>query len=166
MTTCLAIQVLLIGLMSLPNQEVFILFHPLIYIAKLNIEMTMASLIVQLARTGRADAYRHHPASQHHSSTPRARDSTAAGQRQHDIISDDRGIAMKNFSESRIRASCSGTRDSDAEEFTHGGIQRTTEFQVTVHHSSPGNSPESMVEDTKGSSRLEDEIWLTGSHAR
>lgn len=32
------IQVLLIGLMSLPNQEVFILFHPLVYTAKLNIE--------------------------------------------------------------------------------------------------------------------------------
>lgn len=73
---------------------------------------------------------------------------------------------MKNFSESRIRASFSGTRDGEAEDnIPHGGIQRTTEFQVTVHHSSPSNSPGSLDEDNKGGSHLEDEVWLT-SHAR
>lgn len=43
-------QVLLIGLMSLPNQVVYVQFHPVTYMVKLNIEMSMASLISRLAR--------------------------------------------------------------------------------------------------------------------
>ncbi|KAF2014175.1 hypothetical protein BU24DRAFT_348590 [Aaosphaeria arxii CBS 175.79] len=40
---------LLIGLMFLPNQVVYIQFHPVVYMVKLNIEMSMASLVVRLA---------------------------------------------------------------------------------------------------------------------
>lgn len=43
-------QILLIGLMSLPNQVVFIQFHPVVYLVKLNIEMSMADMITHLAR--------------------------------------------------------------------------------------------------------------------
>ncbi len=43
-------QVMLIGLMSLPNQVVYVQFHPVAYMVKLNIEMSMASLIARLAR--------------------------------------------------------------------------------------------------------------------
>lgn len=43
-------QVMLIGLMSLPNQVVYVQFHPVAYMVKLNIEMSMASLISRLAR--------------------------------------------------------------------------------------------------------------------
>lgn len=49
---------MLIGLMSLPNQVVYIQFHPVAYTVKLNIEMSMASLIVRLAR-GNTDADLH-----------------------------------------------------------------------------------------------------------
>ncbi|KAK7928696.1 hypothetical protein PG985_005694 [Apiospora marii] len=38
-------------LMFLPNQVVFIQFHPVTYIVKLNIEMAMANMIRKLART-------------------------------------------------------------------------------------------------------------------
>jgi hypothetical protein len=41
---------MLIGLMSLPNQVVYVQFHPVAYMVKLNIEMSMASLISRLAR--------------------------------------------------------------------------------------------------------------------
>lgn len=41
---------MLIGLMFLRNQIVYIQFHPVTYMVKLNIEMTMASLVVRLAR--------------------------------------------------------------------------------------------------------------------
>jgi hypothetical protein len=41
---------MLIGLMSLPNQVVYVQFHPVAYMVKLNIEMSMASLIKKLAR--------------------------------------------------------------------------------------------------------------------
>jgi hypothetical protein len=43
-------QGLLIGLMFLKNPIVYIQFHPVVYMVKLNIEMSMASLIVRLAQ--------------------------------------------------------------------------------------------------------------------
>lgn len=46
---------MLLGLMSLPNEVVYVQFHPVAYMVKLNIEMSMASLITRLAtdqRTG------------------------------------------------------------------------------------------------------------------
>ena len=42
--------------MWLPNQVVFIQFHPVVYIVKLNIEMSMASLVVKLAQ-GKSDVH-------------------------------------------------------------------------------------------------------------
>ncbi|CAA9958052.1 hypothetical protein PTMSG1_01626 [Pyrenophora teres f. maculata] len=50
MVLSVAMDALLIGLMFLPNQVVYIQFHPVVYMVKLNIEMSMASLVVRLAR--------------------------------------------------------------------------------------------------------------------
>ncbi|GKT65052.1 hypothetical protein ColTof4_07442 [Colletotrichum tofieldiae] len=50
MILSIAMDALLIGLMSLPNQVVYIQFHPVAYMVKLNIEMSMASLITRLAK--------------------------------------------------------------------------------------------------------------------
>lgn len=184
--------------MSLPNQEVFILFHPLIYMAKLNIEMTMASLIVKLARTGRADAYQHHQTSQHGNSSGTPHRHGGMGKRGKnnknnnndrmskraggasdvedccvDMVDDDldgthngneRDVALKTFTESRIRSSSDergGQRKAAAAVVTHGGIQRTREFQVTIHHSSAA----SLDDDAKGSggsvATNDDDAWLT-----
>jgi hypothetical protein len=46
---------MLIGMMFLKNQVVYIQYHPVCYIVKLNIEMSMASLVVRLAQ-GKSDA--------------------------------------------------------------------------------------------------------------
>ncbi len=48
---------MLIGLMSLPNQVVYIQFHPVAYMVKLNIELSMASLITKLAYRGLSDDF-------------------------------------------------------------------------------------------------------------
>lgn len=50
MVLSIAMDALLIGLMFLPNQVVYVQFHPVVYMVKLNIEMSMASLVVRLAR--------------------------------------------------------------------------------------------------------------------
>jgi len=50
MVLSIAMDALLIGLMFLPNQVVYIQFHPVVYMVKLNIEMSMASLVVRLAQ--------------------------------------------------------------------------------------------------------------------
>ncbi|KAI1307753.1 hypothetical protein F5Y03DRAFT_405404 [Xylaria venustula] len=46
----LSMDVLIIGMMSLPNTFVYMQFHPLAYIVKLNIELSMADLIAKIAR--------------------------------------------------------------------------------------------------------------------
>ncbi|CRK14851.1 hypothetical protein BN1723_010505 [Verticillium longisporum] len=46
----LSMDVLIIAMMSLPNTFVYMQFHPLTYIVKLNIEMIMADLIGKIAR--------------------------------------------------------------------------------------------------------------------
>lgn len=43
------LKVMLIGLLFLPNSLVYTQFHPVAYMVKLNIEMTMASLIKKIA---------------------------------------------------------------------------------------------------------------------
>ncbi|KAI4762906.1 hypothetical protein E4T51_04140 [Aureobasidium sp. EXF-12344] len=50
-----AMDVMLIGLMSLKNHTLFVQFHPVAYMAKLNIEMSMADMIVKVARTSEND---------------------------------------------------------------------------------------------------------------
>ncbi|KAB8213064.1 hypothetical protein BDV33DRAFT_210567 [Aspergillus novoparasiticus] len=46
----IGLDALLIGLMSLQNQLVYIQFHPVVYVAKLNIELAMAELLKEAAR--------------------------------------------------------------------------------------------------------------------
>ncbi|KAF1947038.1 hypothetical protein EJ02DRAFT_334813 [Clathrospora elynae] len=50
MVLSIGMDALLIGLMFLKNQVVYIQFHPVVYMVKLNIEMSMASLVVRLAQ--------------------------------------------------------------------------------------------------------------------
>ncbi|ROV90936.1 hypothetical protein VMCG_09990 [Cytospora schulzeri] len=148
MTISVLLDVLLIGLMSLPNQAVFMLFHPLVYTAKLNIEMTMASLIVKLARNGRSDAY--FPESHSHH-TNHGMPHAVEGEPN----PNEREVALKTFTESKIRASYSGGSE-EAGEVPNGGIQRTREFQVTVHRTS-----DSMDDTKECAVGADDEVWLT-----
>ncbi|KAH6887042.1 hypothetical protein B0T10DRAFT_575493 [Thelonectria olida] len=46
----ITLDVLLIGMMSLPNSFVYVQFHPLVYLVKLHIEMNMADLIGKVVR--------------------------------------------------------------------------------------------------------------------
>ncbi|KAG5794569.1 hypothetical protein H9Q69_006385 [Fusarium xylarioides] len=51
----IALDILLISMMSLPNGFVYIQFHPLVYLLKLHIEMNMADLIGKVVRAGNND---------------------------------------------------------------------------------------------------------------
>ncbi|KAF2816610.1 uncharacterized protein BDZ99DRAFT_376053, partial [Mytilinidion resinicola] len=54
----LAMDVLIVGMMSLPNTFVYVQFHPLAYLVKLNIELSMADLISKVVRgSDRTDAF-------------------------------------------------------------------------------------------------------------
>ncbi|KAI5465369.1 hypothetical protein BGZ63DRAFT_469662 [Mariannaea sp. PMI_226] len=49
-TLSMAMDVLLIAMMSLPNDIVYVMFHPLAYLVKLHIEMNMAELITKVVK--------------------------------------------------------------------------------------------------------------------
>ncbi|KAH7305944.1 hypothetical protein B0I35DRAFT_454174 [Stachybotrys elegans] len=55
MIVSIAMDAMLVGTMFLKNGIVYIQFHPVAYMVKLNIEMSMANLITRLARKGRSD---------------------------------------------------------------------------------------------------------------
>ncbi|KAH6951437.1 hypothetical protein DER45DRAFT_383334 [Fusarium avenaceum] len=118
---------MLIGLMSLPNQVVYVQFHPVAYMVKLNIEMSMAKLITRLAKGENADDY--YPSmsqSGHGHSNQRTNDAPWT-----------QGNNVQLTHRSRVVA---GNSDDDLPGAAHRnnggpGIHRRTEFEVTVETS-------------------------------
>ncbi|OLL26041.1 hypothetical protein NEOLI_004255 [Neolecta irregularis DAH-3] len=58
----LSMDVLIIAMMSYPNDFVYMQFHPVAYLVKLNIEMAMSDLMVRIAAEGKDNVFR----SKHH----------------------------------------------------------------------------------------------------
>lgn len=78
MVVSIAMDLMLICLMSLKNQVVYIQFHPVAYMVKLNIEMEMASLITKLAR-GSVDDRNNEVRFQSSSQNPHSTNPTSIG---------------------------------------------------------------------------------------
>lgn len=146
MIVSILMDVMLIGLMFLPNPVVFIQFHPVAYMVKLNIEMSMASLIARLAKT-QENSFGFNSLSY-----PNARND-ATGNR--DNIQNVHG---ENFTVVKAEGAPSDIELGAMDKPT-GGIHRR--FDVEIHTSAKsldgGNSDDSYY-------RLEDEATLT-SHA-
>ncbi|KAK4092421.1 hypothetical protein Purlil1_3042 [Purpureocillium lilacinum] len=98
---------LLIGLMSLPNQVVYIQFHPVAYMVKLNIEMSMADLITRLARSENADT--HLPSSSNNRVTTGQGRSTGQWAHKYTMQSINRSNAASEDSSSSDRGELSAT---------------------------------------------------------
>ncbi|QPC70702.1 hypothetical protein HYE68_001454 [Fusarium pseudograminearum] len=117
---------MLIGLMSLPNQVVFIQFHPVAYMVKLNIEMSMAKLITRLAKGENSDDY--YPSlsqSGHGRSTNRLEDAPWTN-------------GVNNVQLTHRSKVVAGDSDDDLPGMSRNhngpGIHQRTEFQVTVEN--------------------------------
>jgi hypothetical protein len=116
---------MLIGLMWLPNQSVFIQFHPVTYMVKLNIEMSMAKLITRLASRGSSDEYYPEMSNSH----------PTEGQSGHRSTADHsspwaHGNSMQLAQMSKVVA---GDSDDDVRSSTDlPGIHRRTEIEVVV----------------------------------
>ncbi|KAK9416991.1 hypothetical protein SUNI508_09230 [Seiridium unicorne] len=149
MVVSILMDAMLIGLMSLPNQVVYIQFHPVAYMVKLNIEMSMATLITRLARHGSNDV---------HMNTLSESDRRRQYGTDENATAPARDVGLKSFTRSKIR------HDPDDVDPAHGGgIQRTYDVNVTVQQSNPGESVHkgrTVMFDKMG----EDELGLT-SHA-
>ncbi|RBR26950.1 uncharacterized protein FIESC28_00218 [Fusarium coffeatum] len=145
MIVSILMDAMLIGLMWLPNQVVYIQFHPVAYMVKLNIEMSMAKLITRLAKGENADDY--YP-SLSHSGHGRS------GHRTEDAPWTTGGNNLQLTHRSKVVAG-----DSDDDLPNRGpGIHQRTEFQVTVENS-PDRNPFKGGSDT-------DEIPLTHGHPK
>ncbi|CAF3532397.1 unnamed protein product [Fusarium graminearum] len=119
---------MLIGLMSLPNQVVFIQFHPVAYMVKLNIEMSMAKLITRLAKGENSDDY--YPSLSHSGrgrSTNRLEDAPWTN-------------GVNNVQLTHRSKVVAGDSDDDLPGMPRNhngpGIHQRTEFQVTVENGS------------------------------
>lgn len=113
--------------MFLENQVVYIQFHPVVYMVKLNIEMSMASLVVRLAQgkpQNDMEPERFHSSTDHASHT-RSGTSRLGGSRLQNIQLSSRskkGAAMTKSN---------GLSKIDSDE-SLGGIECRTDLNITV----------------------------------
>lgn len=143
---------MLVALLSLPNELVYIQFHPVCYMVKLNIEMSMASLITRLA-TGKSDAnYSSQSGLGYANNRP-----TMGGTMFHNKGKSDVGLKYLAQSKSKL---------DTVEEITgdKGGINRRDDYEVTIHQESPSSTmgrrhstPRVWMKD------MEDEMSLTSN---
>ena len=155
--------------MFLPNQTVFIQFHPVTYIVKLNIEMAMANLIRKLAQNGHADARQDESGT---SSTHPYGYGTESFGRGHN---QDRELTTYTRTINHNKAERPGSAAGSDDSGFGGGIQKTMQYNVTVddaaevkggagatHHSNNKPAPKPLSDSSS------DEISLArhaGPHA-
>ncbi|KAI4816159.1 hypothetical protein E4T45_10607, partial [Aureobasidium sp. EXF-8846] len=158
----LAMDVLIIAMMSLKNSFVYMQFHPLAYIVKLNIEMTMSELISKVARaqnnphgavmpstsTGDRTGGRSRITKTGDDKTLTQSKIHAFSGRSEDMemgILENSGPPHNNNLHTQIEADNSSTDGSDRDDESIGKatgfvVRRKQEFHVRVEHATP--SPE------------------------
>ncbi|KZM25774.1 uncharacterized protein EKO05_0002561 [Ascochyta rabiei] len=137
MVVSIAMDGLLIGLMFLKNPIVYIQFHPVVYMVKLNIEMSMASLIVRLAQ-GQSD----------NDASPAGFDSsTGPSNSQSDRRSKAKPTQFQSFQLTSAKGGRSKIHSRNDSDESLGQIHRTTELNVVVEH------VDKLKESSEGSSR-------------
>ncbi|CAM1505176.1 Fc.00g108130.m01.CDS01 [Cosmosporella sp. VM-42] len=78
-TISITMDVLLIAMMSLPNDIVYLQFHPLAYLVKLHIEMNMADLITKVVKASNPTGYHNYSNSQSRSAGKSSKGTAATG---------------------------------------------------------------------------------------
>ncbi|TKX25148.1 hypothetical protein C1H76_2640 [Elsinoe australis] len=173
----LAMDVLIIAMMSLKNTFVYMQFHPLAYIVKLNIEMSMADLIAKVAKTkegGHPGSSSYVTGSKPHFSVKKPNSSVDIGTVElTDMKNDPRNetyiTANSNSMSHRLR------NIPDEEHFPRDKMEiyMTNEYNIaygSTHHanSSEGNTIKSLEEDIHNSKEEEDTrpLHITQPHAK
>ncbi|KAK2774749.1 hypothetical protein CKAH01_13083 [Colletotrichum kahawae] len=163
MILSIAMDGMLIGLMSLPNQVVFIQFHPVAYMVKLNIEMSMASLITRLAK-GQDSGFRFNSLSysQGHSRGHRTT--------QHEANRGEHDAGLKSYHRASVGA-VPAELQLDNIPKSANGIHRRVDVEIRVdqtpeHSNTPSFGGRSRHDDTGSGStfyKIDDEDSLTGN---
>jgi hypothetical protein len=140
--------------MFLKNQVVYIQFHPVVYIIKLNIEMSMASLVVRLAQgKPENDMY---PEEKFNSSSNKHRSDLPPGQQTHI-----QSIQLKQKRGLNHVLSASGSEES------LGGIHCQRDLHVMVEHVEANKGAQSTRSSQEGPhSMFGDDIPLQDKNVR
>ncbi|KAI1540414.1 hypothetical protein PtrCC142_004936 [Pyrenophora tritici-repentis] len=117
---------LLIGLMFLPNQVVYIQFHPVVYMIKLNIEMSMASLVVRLARGRPQNDMDTEPFPSHSYPNSHSLSATTPSQKRESVI------FTSSVSRAKRQSTGTGLAQIGSEDHLERGIQRRMDICVNV----------------------------------
>ncbi|KAJ4313581.1 hypothetical protein N0V84_009338 [Fusarium piperis] len=158
MIVSIAMDGMLIGLMSLPNQVVYIQFHPVAYMVKLNIEMSMASLITRLARGENADDY--YPSMSHSNHGTNGQD-PSHNRTGNNPWAQGNGVQLTNRSKVVAGDSDEEGRDSLSRAGAGAGIHRRTDIEVRVETDTKTYKVKRDGGRGRGLERVEDELPLT-----
>jgi len=163
----LLMDVMIIAAMSIPNSFVYIQFHPLAYLVKLNIEMTMANLIKRIAmstakRTGQASVAQEFKSSSNLSSSGRRTRTDGKSHRAslHELASivsykgESRGERIVSFEPTgnQIKQTQEITVTHEPNPFFERG-RRGSEVEITGNYSAPLKVPGVIVEEVNGTPR-------------
>jgi hypothetical protein len=143
--------------MFLKNQVVYIQFHPVVYIVKLNIEMSMASLVVRLAQ-GRPENDMMYPEDKFVSS------SNKATHLRSNVRSGNHGQQRTHIQSVTIpKRGLKDALDDDDSEGSMRGIHCQTDYNVTVEQAGSqkdvGSSRSSWIQEPPRST-FDDDVPL------
>ncbi|OTA99544.1 hypothetical protein M426DRAFT_325013 [Hypoxylon sp. CI-4A] len=159
MVVSILMDIMLICLMSLPNPIVFVQFHPVAYLVKLNIEMSMASLITKVAReAGLGDD----ESGEHTNSLSYAKNKSQIGASRIHHTHDNDALPMKTYHTTTVGAGGSDGDLDSLKEHTHGRIHRRVDVRI---ESTANSEVESTNDKARSGSfeRIEDEMSLTNN---
>ncbi|PGH26762.1 hypothetical protein AJ80_01526 [Polytolypa hystricis UAMH7299] len=136
MIISIGMDVMLIGLMFMRNQLVYIMFHPVAYMVKLNVEMTMAALITKLAR-----------GSIH---LDLVGDGTTSHHTHHSTHELGRGVQRsRNDPSDEVSITLVKTDDEDNDAAKQPPVRVTTRIQVTTQEADTSSMEESTANDRR-----------------
>ncbi|KAL6925223.1 hypothetical protein FSST1_002497 [Fusarium sambucinum] len=117
----MTMDVLLIAMMSLPNDIVYVQFHPLAYLVKLHIEMNMADLIIKVVKASNGNGY-DYSGSKSGNTQPKQKSSNKPGKSH---------VPSAMFIGGNLTFCQAGDDDIEMNRM-EGGIQKTTRTEVEV----------------------------------
>ncbi|KPM43693.1 hypothetical protein AK830_g2851 [Neonectria ditissima] len=143
----MTMDVLLIAMMSLPNDIVYLQFHPLAYLVKVHIEMNMAELITKVVKASNSSGYPDYSGSR---SQPTNGKSSG-----HKTGSKHQGSMFPGGQTTFIQAG--GDNDIELSNRDIGGIQKTTTTQVVVKQNSSGYDEQDLHSESSSTRQLKKE---------
>ncbi|KAM0299448.1 hypothetical protein ACHAPM_007490 [Fusarium culmorum] len=133
----MTMDILLIAMMSLPNDIVYVQFHPLAYLVKLHIEMNMADLIIKVVKASNGNGY-DYSGSKSGNTQPKQNGPNKLGKGH---------IPSAMFVGGNLTLIQAGVDDGEDIEMNRmeGGIQKTTRTEVVVKQTRPSDSDDRDV---------------------